>query len=164
MQLASILSISCDIQHLVQQQSQRKLPWSLFWNRTFCHFRKANLQSRSHKRSHQNNKGNGCLKAEKVWTLMVLCSMWFDKKLVAEKRWEILITNNEEKAKWFVDIVSNGAGPSIRVRVQVQPEPLPNWWFWMSINLNRQHGNSSMVNSKPVRIVRVVSWSHCRSI
>jgi len=36
--LASRLSISRNIQHLAQQQSQCKLQWSILWRRTFRHF------------------------------------------------------------------------------------------------------------------------------
>jgi len=41
-QLASILSICCNIQHPAQQQSQHKLQWSMLQRRTFHHFRLAN--------------------------------------------------------------------------------------------------------------------------
>jgi len=39
MHLASILSISCNIQHLAQQQSQHKLLWPILRKRTFRYFR-----------------------------------------------------------------------------------------------------------------------------
>jgi len=41
-QLASMWSISCNIQHLAQQQSQHKTQLSMFQKRTFPHFRWAN--------------------------------------------------------------------------------------------------------------------------
>jgi len=43
MQLASILSISCNIQHIGKQQSHRKLQWSTLWKTTFRHFQQANM-------------------------------------------------------------------------------------------------------------------------
>jgi len=42
-QLASMWSISCNIQHLAQQQGQHKIQWSMLWKRTFCHFWRANM-------------------------------------------------------------------------------------------------------------------------
>jgi len=42
-QLASILSITCNIQHLAQQQSQRKRQWSMLRKRTFRHSGRANM-------------------------------------------------------------------------------------------------------------------------
>jgi len=45
-QLASILSISCDIQHLAQQHCQHKLQWAMLWKSTYRHFRWANMANR----------------------------------------------------------------------------------------------------------------------
>jgi len=42
MQLASVWSTSCNIQHLVQQQGQYKMQGSMLLNGTFRHFRQAN--------------------------------------------------------------------------------------------------------------------------
>jgi len=41
-QLASMWSISCNIQHLAHQQSQHKIQWMKFWERTFRHSQQAN--------------------------------------------------------------------------------------------------------------------------
>jgi len=46
MQLASILSMSCNIQHLAQQQWQRKIKWSMLRKRYFLHFRRAEKVNR----------------------------------------------------------------------------------------------------------------------
>jgi len=46
MQLASILSISCNTQHLAYLQSQHKLQWSMLWKRTFGNFRRAHRANR----------------------------------------------------------------------------------------------------------------------
>ena len=40
-QLASMLSISCHIEHLVNQQSQHTTQWSKLWGRTLRHYRQA---------------------------------------------------------------------------------------------------------------------------
>jgi len=45
-QLASIVSISCNIQHFAQQQSQCKLQWSMLRNRSFRHIQQANMANR----------------------------------------------------------------------------------------------------------------------
>ena len=42
-QLASMWSISCNIQHLAQQQGQHKIQWSMLRKRTFHHIRWANM-------------------------------------------------------------------------------------------------------------------------
>ena len=44
-QLASILSISCNVQYLAQQHSQNRLQWSMLQHRTFRRFRRANTVS-----------------------------------------------------------------------------------------------------------------------
>jgi len=46
MQLASILSMSCNIQHLAQQQWQREIKWSMLRKRYFLHFRRAGKVNR----------------------------------------------------------------------------------------------------------------------
>jgi len=46
MLLASISSISCNIQHLAQQQSQHKLQWSIIRKRTFPHIQQAYTANR----------------------------------------------------------------------------------------------------------------------
>jgi len=43
MKLASILSISCNIQHLTQQQRQGKLQWKMLRKRTVCGFQWADM-------------------------------------------------------------------------------------------------------------------------
>jgi len=63
-----------------------------------------------------------------------------------------------------VDSVSNSLGTSLHVQVWVQTEPLPNWRSGLSTTPNRQLRYSSMVNSLPVWIGRVVSGSLSRSI
>ena len=45
-QPASMRSISCNIQHLVHQQSQHKIRLSMLWNRTFPHYGLANTANR----------------------------------------------------------------------------------------------------------------------
>jgi len=40
--LASMWSISCNIQHLAQQQGQHKIQLSMLQKRTFCHIQRAN--------------------------------------------------------------------------------------------------------------------------
>jgi len=45
-QLASILSIYCNIQHLAQPQSHHKLQWSMLRKRAFHHSRQANTANR----------------------------------------------------------------------------------------------------------------------
>jgi len=45
-QLASILFISCNIQHLAQQYCQHKLQWSMLGKRTFRQFQWANMANR----------------------------------------------------------------------------------------------------------------------
>jgi len=61
-------------------------------------------------------------------------------------------------------LVSNGSGPSLCVQIWVPPKPLPNWWSGLSINPNSQPGYSSMVNSQPIWIGRVVSGLSSGSI
>jgi len=43
MQLASMWSISCNIQHLTHQHCQYKIHWSMLRKRTFCHYRLTNM-------------------------------------------------------------------------------------------------------------------------
>jgi len=60
--------------------------------------------------------------------------------------------------------VSNGSRTSLRARVHDQTNPLPNYRSGMSVKLNCPLGYGSIVNSWPVWIGRVVSWSHSGSI
>jgi len=55
--------------------------------------------------------------------------------------------------------ISNISGPSVRDLHQVKTKLLPNWRSGSSINVNRQPGFRSMVNSHPVWIGQVVTWS-----
>jgi hypothetical protein len=64
MQLASMWSISCNIQHLPQQRDQHKMQWSMHWKRTFHHFQQANMATQ---RSHSHNDINMQLRARLCW-------------------------------------------------------------------------------------------------
>jgi len=61
MQLASILSITCNIHHLAQQQSQYKQQWSMLRKRTFCHGQWANIGN------WQRGPPNNVIKHMKEW-------------------------------------------------------------------------------------------------
>jgi len=63
MQLASILSILCNIQHLAQQQSPRKLQWFMLWKWTFRHFRRADTANR------QSGQPNDVIMRTKAWAV-----------------------------------------------------------------------------------------------
>ena len=63
--LASILSISCNIWHLTQQQSQGKLQGLMLWKRTFRHFWWANIVNRQ---STPHNDVIKRMKARAAWT------------------------------------------------------------------------------------------------
>jgi len=62
--LASILSITCNIQHVAQQQSPRKLQWWMLWRRTFRHSRQAGTVNRQ---SDQPNHVIMQMKARAGW-------------------------------------------------------------------------------------------------
>jgi len=64
MQLGSILSISCNIQHLTQQQSQGKLQWSMLQKRSFRNVQQANVANRQSGSHHDVIKR---IKASAAW-------------------------------------------------------------------------------------------------
>ena len=50
---------------------------------------------------HQVNEGNSSLEAEQVRGRRTLRSVWSLKQHVAEKRWEMRVLSNKDKAKWI---------------------------------------------------------------
>ena len=108
MQLASIWSISCKIQRLVNQQSQQKIQWSMFRKRTFHLYRQANTAIStqfSTRRRHQADQGKSGLEAERVKGLGALCILCSQKNLAAGKWRETRFLSNEAKEKWIEDYV-----------------------------------------------------------
>jgi len=104
MQLASILSITCNIQHLAQQQIPRELQWSRLQKKNISPppaGRYGNSTKRSTQRRHHANEGKSGLEEERVRALGELRSLRSKKKLVAEKRRETHFLSNKEKEKWI---------------------------------------------------------------
>jgi len=54
---------------------------------------------------HQANEGTRGLEAKRVRALEALRTLWSNKKLAAEKRWEMQFLSNQEKEKWIEDYV-----------------------------------------------------------
>jgi len=72
-QLASMWSISCNIQHLAQQQGQHTIQWSMLRERTFRHFRQANT---AHWQRNPHNVLMKWMKATVAW------------RQIGSERWE----------------------------------------------------------------------------
>jgi len=95
-------SISCNIQHLTQQQSQLKIQWSMLRKKNlspflagkYCIWTKLSTQ-----RCHQANEGKSGLRAEWVRASGALCSIWSKKNLSAERRQETHCLSSQEKEK-----------------------------------------------------------------
>ena len=101
-------SISCNIQHLVHQQNQHKIQWSMLCKRTFRHYRQANFckwMKLSTIHCHQANKRKCGLEAEWLWALGALCRLRYKKKLAAGKCQETHLLSNQEKEQWIEDYV-----------------------------------------------------------
>jgi len=107
MQLPFIWSISCNIKHRVQQQSQQKQQWLKLPNRTFHHLLQANVAKLkcSIRRRHQANEGKSGLEAERVRALGALRSFGCKENLAAEKQREMHSVSNAENETWIEDYV-----------------------------------------------------------
>jgi len=120
MQLGSILSITWNIQHLAQWQSQRKLQWSIAPTKNFLLLPAAKYgksTKRSTQQPHQGKEGNSGLKAGSVWALGALCRLRSKEKLAAEKRRETHYLSNAEKEQLIEKYVEKEtAGAKKRVR------------------------------------------------
>jgi len=101
-------SISCNIQHLAQQQGQNKIQWSMLRKRTFHHFRQANM---ANQQSIPPDDVFRQIMATVAWwqkgfrALGVLCSLRSKKKLAGEKRWATDFVSNQEREKLIEDYV-----------------------------------------------------------
>jgi len=131
--LASILSTSCNIQHLAHQQSQHKLQWSML-QKNFSPVPAAkysNSTKLSTQPRHQANKGKRRLEAEIFWALGELCSLCSKKKLAAEKWQDTYFLSNEDTEKWCEDYVGREtAGVWKRVEdteAAIGPEQEDTW-------------------------------------
>jgi len=105
MQLAPRLSISCNIQHLAQQQSQHKPQWSMFRKELFaiCYGQIRQINMVVHTTKSSSDEGKCCLEAERVWALGGLRSLRSKKRLGAEKWQETHILSNEGKETLIED-------------------------------------------------------------
>jgi hypothetical protein len=73
--------------------------------------------------SHQANKGNRGLEVKRDRMLGELHSLWFNTKLVAEKRGESHCLSSEEREKWTNDYVEQETAAA---RTPVQDTVV--WW------------------------------------
>ena len=108
MQLASMWSISCNIQTSRPttssiQDTMVNAPKKNLWPLLAGKYRKSTKHST--RRCHQANKGKSGLEAERVRALGALRSLRSKKKLVAEKRRETHFLSNEERKKSIEDYV-----------------------------------------------------------
>jgi len=111
-QLASILSISCNIQHLAQQQSQCKLQWSMLRKRTFDHFQLANMANK-HSGPHNNiikwTKATAAWKQKESETLRHCAA--------CDPKWSLWPRNNEKRTSSAMERRNNGLRIMLREKL-----------------------------------------------
>jgi len=107
-QLASMWSISCNIQHLIHQRSKHKIHWSMFQQKNLSP-RQAHTYGTSTRCSapwhHRANKDKSGFETDGVRALGVLHSLRSKKTLAVGKWWETYFVSNKMKEKWIEDSV-----------------------------------------------------------
>jgi hypothetical protein len=131
-QLPSILSISCNIQHLVQQQSQWKLNWSGLRKRTFHHFRRANMANQQSGLPNDVNKrmNTGVSWKQNESDRLGNCAACDSKRILRPRNNEKRTSPPMKRKRNWLRIMlrerqlgsgTNGSKFSVRVGVRFQP-------------------------------------------
>jgi len=120
MQLASMWSIFCNIQHLVHQHSQHRISWSMLPRRTFRHYWLANTANRQ---TSPHDEVSKWINTRVAWNQngsepLERCAACDSKRCLLQWNEEKLnFLRNEEKEKWIEDHVKRDtSGGRKRVR------------------------------------------------